>query len=66
MFDRIIIWFIKKLILLWDRHDDNLAYSFERDERTGYNIIVERYYDDYFTYGTAVYPYPNKKSEGER
>ena len=28
MLDKIIKWLLKKLILLWDRHDDMLAFSF--------------------------------------
>ena len=59
MLDRIITWLIKRLILLWDRHNDKIAFSFGRDERTDYSVLVERYYDDYYTVGTAMYPYPN-------
>lgn len=58
MLDKIIKWLLKKLILLWDRHDDMLAFSFGRDERTEYSVIVQRYYDDFYTVGTARYPYP--------
>jgi hypothetical protein len=59
MLDRIITWLIKRLILLWDRHNDKIAFSFGRDERTDYAVIVERFYDDYYTVGTAMYPYSN-------
>ena len=59
MFDRIITWLIKRLVLLWDRHNDKIAFSFGRDERTDYSILVERFYDDYYIVGTARYPYPN-------
>lgn len=34
MLDRIITWLIKRLILLWDRHNDKIAFSFGRDENT--------------------------------
>ena len=46
MLDRIITWLIKRLVLLWDRHNDKIAFSFGRDERTDYSVIVERFYDD--------------------
>ena len=59
MLDRIITWLIKRLILLWDRHNDKIAFSFGRDERTDYCVLVERFYDTYYTVGTAMYPYPN-------
>ena len=62
MFDRIITWLIKRLILLWDRNNDKIAFSFGRDERTDYSVLVERFYDDYYTVGTAMYPY-NKREE---
>ena len=62
MLDRIITWLIKRLILLWDRHNDKIAFSFGRDERTDYSVLVERFYDDYYTVGTAMYPY-NKREE---
>lgn len=59
MYDKIIKWLIKRLVFLWDRHNDKMAFTFERDERTGYSVLVERFYDDYYTVGTAMYPYPN-------
>lgn len=62
MLDKIITWLIKRLVLLWDRHNDKMAFSFERDEHTGYGVIVERFYDDHYTIGTAMYPY-NKREE---
>jgi hypothetical protein len=42
-----------------------LVFSFGRDERTDYSVVVERYYDDFYTVGTAMYPYPehNKPKE---
>lgn len=45
MLDRIITWLIKRLILLWDRHNDKIAFSFGRDEHTDYAVLVERAYD---------------------
>lgn len=62
MADRIITWLIKRLVLLWDRHNDKIAFSFVRDERTDYCVLVERFYDTYYTVGTAMYPY-NKREE---
>ena len=59
MYDKIITWLIKRLVLLWDRHNDKVAFSFARDERTDYSVLVERFYDTYYTVGTAMYPYPN-------
>ena len=59
MLDIVITWLMKRLILLWDRHNDKLAFSFGRDERTDYSVLVERFYDDYYTVGTAMYPYNN-------
>ena len=61
--DCVIKWLIKQLILLLDRHNDLLAFSFGRDERTDYSVIVERYYDDHYTFGTAIYPYIGEKQE---
>ena len=64
--DKILLWLLKHLILLWDRNDDQLVYHFGKDERTDYSIVVERFYDDYYTVGTARYPYPkNESEEGE-
>lgn len=63
MFDKIIKWLIKRLVFLWDRRNDKMAYSFGRDERTDYSVIVERFYDTYFTVGTAMYPYPNSGAD---
>ena len=62
MLDKVITWLIKKLVLLWDRHNDKIAFSFGRDERTDYSVLVERFYDTYYTVGTAMYPY--SKSSG--
>ena len=62
MLDRIITWLIKRLVLLWDRHNDKIAFSFGRDEHTDYSVLVERFYDDDYTVGTAMYPY-NKREE---
>lgn len=56
MFDKIVLWLIKRLILLWDRHNDQLAFSFGKDEHTDYSVLVERFYDDHYTIGTATYP----------
>lgn len=61
MLDKIIIWFIKKLIFLWDRHGDKVALCFGRDERTDYSVLVERYYDNYWTSGTLMFPYNSQK-----
>ena len=63
MLDKIITWLIKRLVMLWDRHNDKMAFSFGRDERTDYSVIVERFYYDYYIIGTVMYPYP--KEEGE-
>lgn len=57
MLDKIITWLIKKLVLLWDRHNDKIAFSFARDERTDYSVLVERFYDDCYTIGTAKFPW---------
>lgn len=57
MIDKIILWILKHMILLWDRHGDKLAYSFGKDERTDYSVIVERFYDDYYTVGTEIHSY---------
>lgn len=65
MLDNVITWLMKRLILLWDRHNDKLAFSFGRDERTDYSVIVQRYHDDFYTVGTAkiMYPYPEPPKE---
>lgn len=59
MLDRILIWLIKRLVFAWDRNYDKLALSFGRDERTSYSVVVQRYFDDHYTVGTAEYQYPN-------
>lgn len=56
MFDKLIRWCIKQLVRLWDRHDDALAFTFSGGERKEYAVIVERFYDDYYTRGTEMYP----------
>lgn len=61
--DKIIRWALRHMILLWDRHDDQLVYSFGKDERTEYQVIVQRFYDNYYTVGTAMYPYPNHEKQ---
>lgn len=61
MIDRIIIWLIKKLVFLWDRHGDKMVLSFGRDEQTDYSVLVDRYYDNYWTSGTSTLPYNLQK-----
>lgn len=56
MIDNIILWCIKVFVRLWDRHDDAMAYSFSDGEHKDYSIIVERFYDDYYTIGTEMFP----------
>lgn len=56
MFDKLILWCIKQLVRLWDRHDDAMAYSFSGGENKDYSIIVECFYDDYYTIGTQMFP----------
>lgn len=56
----VIKWLIKHLIFLLDRKGDLLAYSFARDDKTCYNILAERYYDDRWEFGTKVSYYRNK------
>lgn len=78
MVDKIIEWAIKRLVFLWDRHDDVLAFSFSRGKRKNYpvsgckrkdySVLVKRYFDDFYTVGTAMYPYPKHeqpREEGE-
>lgn len=60
--DKIIIALIKFLVRLWDRHDDKMAFSFSGGERKDYSVLVERFYDDHYTVGTAMYPV-NKEKE---
>ncbi len=62
MLEKLALWAIKKLVFFWDRHGDKLAFSFSGGERLEYSIIVERYYDDHYTVGTAMYQY-NKAEE---
>ena len=57
MVDRIVLWAIKRLVFFWDRNGDKMAFCFSKDERTEYNILVARYNDDGYTYGTAKYSY---------
>lgn len=66
MKEKIIKWLLKKLILLWDKDNDMLVFSFEKDERTGYSVHARRYYDTYYTIGTSEFPYPkHEPKEGE-
>ena len=62
MFDKIVIWLIKALIKIWDRYDDQLAFSFGVDEHKAYSVLVERYYDDHWEYGTKSYSYAGKET----
>lgn len=62
--EKIVKWLIKRLVFLWDRNRDKLAFSFARDDHTDYSVLVERFYDDYYTVGTAMYPI-NKTKDGE-
>lgn len=64
MIDKIIVWLIKKLVFFWDRHGDMAALVFGKDERTDYSVLVSRYYDDYWTHGTAMFPYNAPPKEG--
>lgn len=66
MLDKIVLWLIKRLVLLWDRHDDKLAFSFGKDEHTDYSVLVERFYDDHCTIGTAIYTVNKPPREGRK
>lgn len=59
--NRVIKWLIKHLIFLLDRKGDLLAYSFAKDDKTHYNILAERYYEDRWEYGTQVNYYRSKE-----
>ena len=59
MINKLIKWLIKRLVIILDRNDDLLCYSFSGGERKDYSVSVERFYDDYYTVGTAMYPYPD-------
>lgn len=63
MLDKVILWCIKRLVRLWDRRDDKSIFSFENGERKGYAVIVERFYDDYYTCGTGMFPYNRPKEK---
>ena len=52
MKNKILWWIVKKCILILDRDNTLLAYSFAKDEHTDYHIIVERFLVDRHTYGT--------------
>ena len=54
MIDKVLIWLIKRLVFAWNRNNDKLALSFAKDETTDYAVTVRRYYDDYYTIGTAA------------
>lgn len=60
---RALKWLIKQLVFRLDKDDDLLAYSFSGGERKDYTISVERFYDDYYTVGTAMYPYNNREEQ---
>lgn len=57
MIDKIALWLIKRLVFFWDRHGDQMAFCFARDEHTDYNLLVGRYYEDGYTYGTKAHKY---------
>lgn len=63
--NKVIKWLIKHLIFLLDRKGDLLTYSFAKDDKTHYNIIAERYYDDRLEYGTQVNYYRDKAKMDE-
>lgn len=53
---------IKIGVSILDKDDDLLSYSFGSGERKEYSVIVERFYDDHYTVGTAKYPYPKHEA----
>ena len=63
MIDKIILWLIKQLIRLWDRHDDATLYTFSGGEHKEYAVIVENFYDNYYTIGTEMFPVNKAQKE---
>lgn len=59
IFDKILLWLIKRLVFIWDRKNDKTVLDFAKDEYVGYVIMVERHYKDYFTLGTKKVYYPS-------
>lgn len=53
----VIKWCIRKLVFALDHDDTLIAYSFGKDERTDYHVIVERFYEDVHTFGTRQESY---------
>ena len=63
---RMLKWFIRKSIELYDRIEPFRTYSWGIDEITDYNIIVERSYPDRHEYGTQIIYYSSdgRKKDG--
>lgn len=52
---------LKKCIKYLDKDNDLLAYHIGVDDRKDYVVLVERFYDDHYTYGTMDYYYDKEK-----
>lgn len=52
---------LKKCIKYLDKDNTLLAYHVGVDERKDYVVLVERFYDDHYTYGTMDYYYDKEK-----
>ena len=59
MIDRIILWLIKNLILIYDRDGTLLSHSFPINDRLDYSIIKTQDLDDKWIHGTCEHEYPN-------
>lgn len=60
---KFIKWIIKRFIILIDKNNDLLVLSIKVDEHKDYTIIVDRYFDDYWTHGVNKYYYDEKDKE---
>ena len=54
---KIVEKILKKCIQYLDKDNTLLAYHVGVDERKDYIVVVERFYDDHYTYGTKEYYY---------
>ena len=62
MLDKFAWWLCKKCILILDRHNDVMAFSFAKDNVTDFHVMAERFLPDKHLFGMTEEPY---REDGE-
>lgn len=63
MMESVIKWLIKRLVFVWDKNNDKLAFDFARNDNVDYSIIVTRYFDGYCMIGTQKISYKHEAKD---